>query len=71
MASSFHIFRRNQKLILALVTLMAMFAFVFLDPLLKYIGQYNAPANPVVVETKYGDLKRSEIENLKSSRDLS
>lgn len=70
MASPFHIFRRNQKLMLAILTLMAMFAFVFLDPLFRYLGSGQAPANPVVVETKYGDLKRSDIDYLKQTRGL-
>jgi hypothetical protein len=70
MASSFHLFRRNQKLMLAILTLLAMFAFVFLDPLFKYVGGNPAPADPVVVETKYGGLKASEIQRLVSSRRL-
>jgi hypothetical protein len=70
MASSFHIFRRNQKLMLAVLTLMAMFAFVFLDPLLKYFGDNQAIANPVEVETKYGNLRRSDLENMAARRQL-
>ena len=70
MASPFHLFRRNQKLMLAILTLMAMFAFVFLDPLFRYLGSNQAPVNPVVAETKYGDLKRSDIEHLEGTRRL-
>jgi hypothetical protein len=61
MASSFNIFRKNQKLMLAILTLLAMFAFVFLDPIFRYLGSNQAAPNPVMVETKYGPLKRSGI----------
>jgi hypothetical protein len=70
MASQFHVFRRNQKTILAVVTLMAMFAFVFLDPLLKLLGDNRAVADPVEAETKYGELRRSTIQQLTTKRQL-
>lgn len=70
MASSFHLFRRNQKLMLAILTLLAMFAFVFLDPLFRYMGNSQAPANPIMVETRYGDLKRTDIEQLIAQRQI-
>lgn len=70
MAGSFNIFRKNQKILLAALTLLSMFAFVFLDPLFRYLGSSQAPQNPVVVETNYGNLKRSDIEALISDRRL-
>jgi hypothetical protein len=70
MASTFHVFRRNQKLLLAILTLMAMFAFVFLDPLLKLLGDNRPNADPVVAETKYGELRRSTIQQLTAKRQL-
>ena len=70
MASTFHVFRRNQKLLLAILTLMAMFAFVFLDPLLKLLGDNRPNADPIEAETKYGELRRSTIQQLAAKRQL-
>jgi hypothetical protein len=69
-ASPFTVFRRNQKVLLAIVGIGAMVAFVFLDPLMRYIGAPRQEQNPVVVETNFGNLTRSELENLKYSREL-
>ena len=70
MASPFSIFRRHQKLMLAVLTLLAMFAFVFLDPLLQAF-RGDAPADPVVVSTRrYGNLHDREIRNLIHQRQL-
>jgi len=69
-ASPFAVFRRNQKIMLAVVGIGAMVAFVFLDPLMRYLGTSKGPDNPVVVETKYGAFKESEIQAMRQSRDL-
>ena len=68
MANPFSVFRRNQKLMLAIVTIGAMFAFVFLQPLVQYMGQRAAPENPVVVETEYGPFKQADLYGLIDSR---
>ena len=41
MASPFTVFRRNQKILLAASTVMAMFAFVLGDPMMKYFGRHT------------------------------
>jgi hypothetical protein len=69
-ASPFTVFRRNQKIMLAVVGIGAMVAFVFLTPLMSYMSGSAAPANPVVVETNYGNLTVNELESLKYSREL-
>jgi hypothetical protein len=69
-ASPFAVFRRNQKVLLVTVTLAAILAFVFLDPLMKYVGRSGRPENPVVVQTKYGALTESELIGIRQSRDL-
>lgn len=71
MASPFTVFRRNQKIMIAILGVMAMVAFVFLDPLMQYLGNDRvASANPVVVETKYGDYKESDLIAIRDSRAL-
>ncbi len=70
MASPFTIFRRHQKVMIAALTLLAMFAFVFLDPLLEHLGG-GGGVNPTVVATRaYGDLRESDVSNLVRQRQL-
>lgn len=64
MASPFSIFRKNQKLMYALLTIMVMFGFVFLPIMLQTSGSRTV-VNPVVVKTtQFGDLRHSDIGNL-------
>ncbi len=72
MASPFAVFRRNQKIMLAVVGIGAMVAFVFLGPLMQYMGSAKpgVSKNPVVVETKYGNLTQSELESLRFQREI-
>ncbi len=64
MASPFSIFRRNQKTMLAVITILAMFAFVFLPIFMQQMGSTKSQ-NPVAVKTsKYGDLHDSDVRNL-------
>ena len=64
MASPFSIFRKNQKLMLAALTILAMFGFVFLPIFMDQMSSTKAQ-NPVAVETsKYGDLREREIGTL-------
>ncbi|MDZ7616883.1 MAG: hypothetical protein U1E05_07765, partial [Patescibacteria group bacterium] len=70
MASPFTIFRRHQKVMIAALTLLAMFAFVVLDPLLDHIGG-GASSDPVVVTTRaYGDLNETDLQSLIRQRQL-
>jgi hypothetical protein len=65
MASPFSIFRKNQKVMLAVITLMAMFAFVFIPIIMQGIGG-RAAVNPVVAKTtKFGNLHQSDLSNLR------
>lgn len=66
MASPFHVFRKNQKAMIATLGLLAILAFVFLTPIAMYYGRSGAGGaggeNPVVVKTtKYGDLTARDI----------
>jgi hypothetical protein len=68
MANPFSIFRRNQRIMLAVICVFAMFAFVFLDPLFKYLGRAGATVNPVVVEANSHSYRASELIALMDSR---
>lgn len=71
MASPFAVFRRNQRVMLAIVGVLAMIAFVFLGPLMQYSGGRGTnPADEIVVETKYGPIRRSGLESLVRTREL-
>ncbi|MEX2113510.1 MAG: hypothetical protein WD845_10005 [Pirellulales bacterium] len=70
MASPFAVFRRNQKIMIAVLGVAAMIAFVFLDPLTQYLGQGQAADNPVVVETRYGNYKESDLMAIRETREL-
>ena len=68
MASPFSVFRRNQKVLLVVLTLMAMFAFVFIPILMQTMGG-SRPVDQVMVKTsKYGDLRQSDLHNLMQQR---
>ena len=71
MASPFSIFRRNQRLMIAVVGLLAMIAFVFLTPILQYTGDSEREAaDEVIVETKYGALRASELNSMATTRQI-
>ena len=55
---------------LATVGIGAMVAFVFLDPVMRYMGRSRAQENPVVVETRYGALTQNELGGLMQSREV-
>ncbi len=57
-------------MLLAIVGITAMVAFVFLDPLMRYVGRGQRVDNPVVVETRYGNLTQRELDNMRASREL-
>ncbi len=69
MASPFAVFRRNQRILIAVSGIMAMIAFVFLDPVMRMLGGGNrALENPVMVKTNYGNFKRSELSAIEDQR---
>ena len=61
MASPFSVFRKNQKAMMAVITILAMFAFVFIPILMEQIGSSKVE-NPVAVKTSaYGDLHERDL----------
>ncbi len=69
MKSPFYHIRKNQKTLLAAVTLMAIFTFVLGDSLLKLL-QGNTVNDKVVLTTTEGELKRSGMDYLKQRRSI-
>ena len=66
MASPFTIFRKHQKVMIAVLGVLAMFAFVFL-PIIMKTDDSPTQVNAVVVQTKkYGDLRQSDLARLYS-----
>src|SRR5262245_66438218 len=48
-----------------------MIAFVFLDPLMRYVGRSRtAVENPGVVQTKYGNLTEADLAGIRQQREL-
>ena len=71
MASPFAVFRRNQKVLLAVAGIAAIIIFVLGDPLQRMMTDGSqGPTNPVVVETKYGDYTESDLAALRQARQL-
>ncbi len=65
MASPFSIFRRNQKVLITVLGVMAMFAFVFIPMIMQWMGG-GVTNNPVVVKTtKFGNLTRYNVDVLR------
>jgi len=68
MASPFAVFRKHQKLMLAILTILAMFGFVFLPIILQGMGMRQVK-NPVVVSTEmFGDLKEYDLRQMVERR---
>lgn len=67
MASPFRTFRKNQKVWMAAITIMAIVAFVFMSgPMLSFSRMGGGP--PAAIETKYGKLTGLEISMLRQQR---
>ena len=61
MASPFSIFRKHERVAMAIVCVLAMFAFVFMDPIFG-TRRGGGPKDPVAAETKlYGDIHESDL----------
>jgi len=68
MASPFKVFRKHQKMMLALLGVLVMIGFVILPALMQGMGQRRR-ANPrVATTTKYGDVHQSKLINLRWQR---
>ena len=63
MASPFTVFRKNQKVLLAITGILAMIAFVFLGTCVQSPTQVQAHDNPTVVTWKFGEITEYEMEN--------
>lgn len=69
MSSPFAAFRKNQKMMMAILGVMVMIAFLILPPLLDY-GRQAGVVDDVVVTTRYGALKESDLYKLAERRRL-
>ena len=67
MAGSFDVFRRNQRIGLAALAIMAMIAFFVLPPFLQ-MGGGGSGRDPVVVSWQGGELRESGIERAVAMR---
>lgn len=64
MASPFDFFRRNQKIWMAALAVMAMFAFVIFDPVdMSQLGRGGGggEVNPLIVRSHLGDLRLEDL----------
>ena len=68
MQSPFTLFRKHQRIAMIVLTLMAMFAFVFLDTFQRTFKNRGAAAEQNVVESTVGNLTAAEIQNLMNRR---
>lgn len=66
--SPFAIFRKHQKVLMVALTLMAMFAFVFLDAIQKNARSRSRTASDTAVQTNAGNLSQVELSNLVARR---
>ena len=72
MASPFAVFRKHKTALFAGLTIMTMFAFVVIPPLLQLLGVRGGPSGTAtaqtVVESKYGNLTRQDVQRLVAGR---
>jgi len=61
MASPFSIFRKQRKLMIAVLTLLAMFAFVFIPILMERMGGQAVRDEVVASTVKFGNLRQSDV----------
>ena len=61
-------FRKHRKVWFAILTLMCMLAFVFLPTVAQF--DRSRPRDKVVVQSKYGQLRESDLTQLKHSRQI-
>ena len=62
MASPFRVFRKKQKVMIAALAILTMFAFVILPNLDRaFQGRGSAADNPVMIEWTYGEIRSREL----------
>ena len=70
MASPFKVFRKNRKTMYAILTIVVILGFVIIPAILESGKNWQTTKDPVVVRTtKYGDLKQSDLQNMRSRHD--
>lgn len=68
MASPFRTFRKNQKAWMVTLTILTMFAFVFLGSTMRSGSGVGKHEDPEVFTWDYGTVHKSDLENRKQSR---
>jgi len=68
MANPFNTFRKRQTLVLAVLGVICMLVFVFGEPLQQLLSNRGQMDDPVVVQTKYGSLRRSDLQSMMRRR---
>lgn len=61
MANPMNLFRRYQKIMLAVLGILCMGIFVIAEPLMQ-LGRASKVEDPVVVRTNFGELKQSDLQ---------
>ncbi|MBX7166910.1 MAG: hypothetical protein K1X74_11320 [Pirellulales bacterium] len=69
MASPFNVFRRNQKIMLAVLGIMAMFAFVFI-PIMMRLAEDKPKGEGLAVTTKYGPITEQQLGSMVRNRQV-
>ena len=69
MASPFSIFRKHQRIMMAVLGVAAMVAFVFLGPLEELLRQRGRP-DQVVATSIYGKIRESDLAHMQYMRNL-
>jgi hypothetical protein len=67
MSNPMNMFRKRQKLMLALLGVICMLAFLVV-PIVMDMGQSRAVEDPVLATTSYGKIRRSEMEDMQRAR---
>lgn len=69
MSSPFDVFRKHQRVLIAVTGVLCMVAFIFI-PVITDLMDTRADVNPVVATTKYGDVHSTDLALMKRSRRL-
>ncbi len=70
MASPFRVFRKHQKVMLAVLGLLAMIAFVFLPIVMDRLGTRPVANSVVVTTTEFGEINTNQLSNMISRRQV-
>src|SRR5688572_20348725 len=68
MASWMSAFRKRQKTVLVVLGIVCMFGFVIGPSLMDGFGGSGGPQDPVVVTTRYGKLRESDLAGMQRAR---